>query len=84
MPLSEEQMELIILHLENRGVTANCPFCGENSWRPGEIVGARAIDEYANVLRASVPMALMYCRNCSYVASFHAVSVGLMHGYGLA
>ena len=81
MPLSREEKELLVTYLDNRGV-GGCPFCGHREWGHAEIVAPQSMNSQGELHPTSViPMVTLTCNNCSYVASFSAMRVGLLSGH---
>ena len=78
MAITKEQQEVAIRHL-NEKLTLTCPSCGARRWRVGDIINAMPYEEGAVVIGGrTVPLLLVVCEVCAFVAHFAAVPMGLV------
>jgi len=76
--LTEEQKQKVIAHLQAKFAGA-CPICLTQAWTIGPLVHALPWASGAIALGGgAVPMVVVVCNNCSFVAHFAAVPIGIV------
>lgn len=76
--LTPEQKKKLIAHL-NAKMKGACPICLSQSWTIGPLIHALPWFEGNLVLGGgAIPMAVLVCTNCSFVAHFAAMPLGLV------
>lgn len=69
--LTPEVVARIHAHLNAKGKTDLCPFCGVNAWEPSgpaaSLVVSKAKDGRLIAGTEAVPLLLLICSNCYYV-----------------
>jgi hypothetical protein len=80
MVLSQEQKEKARQFFRLNGVADDCPYCGQRGWDAREIISCEVLDERGNTLPDSrnAPMVQFVCNNCTHVALFDAMRLGLI------
>jgi len=81
MSLNQEQTRKLEKWLNSKRAfgSENCPICGYNDWKPGDIVVAPVRSGGGTRLGGpTVPMVQLICGNCAYVLLFAAVPIGIV------
>ena len=77
MPLTPQQVTQAWAALQGRLNT--CPICASANWHPAEIIIGLPYTTGGVVLGGpTIPLLLVVCTNCKYVAQFAAVPLGLV------
>ena len=80
MGLSQQQKEKAQQFFRLNGVAPDCPYCGNRGWEARELIGCEVLDDQGNTLPHSrnAPMVKFVCNNCTHVALFDAIGLGLI------
>ena len=78
MPLTAAQRTRAIAALRPR-LKKPCPHCGARSWRLVDVVAPTLYEDVELFVgERTIPMLLVMCGSCSYVAHFSAIALGLV------
>jgi len=76
--LNEEQKKKLLEHLQKKFAGA-CPICVTNAWTIGPLLHALPWTGGGVTLGGgAIPMVVVVCNNCSFVAHFAAVPIGIV------
>lgn len=77
MPLNPEQRKVLEGWMRSKAI-AQCPVCGDSSWRFAEASYVRALlEEDDTDLTEGAGIVRVSCGNCGYVALFDAEALGI-------
>ena len=76
----QEQQALVKLRASAKG---SCPWCHAHDWSLAEMVGAVPYSPGTfNLMGGAIPILLVVCDKCGYLAQFSAVHLGIVPGQG--
>jgi len=79
MNLTPEQFTKFGEHFKSKASVGACPMCGNKSWITGPMLHALTWADGAITLGGeAVPIAIVICTQCSFIAQFAAVPIGLV------
>ncbi len=79
MPLSPEQQETLFRWLREKGVRKECPACGHQTWKAGDIIAPASAPGGGGTAVGGPTYSLvqLVCQHCSFVMHFATTPIGI-------